>query len=157
MHNPAGNSNPAAQNIKNPVPEFISINRESINEHQNDFGGHQPSKAAHKGRGRGGGSVVYGAPKGTPTGSGSRTPTGSGPRGSLVTPRGQTGSDHVRNIKRKREAISGDRIEVTNSYEHFNGASNNEAVQTTTNGVESVQEMPWHPAGLHQYTKGIIG
>ena len=151
MHNPAGSASPAAQNNKNPVPEFISINREPINEHQNNLG--QPSKAA-KGRGRGGGSVVYGAPKATPTGSTS----GSGPRSSLVTSsRGQTGSDHVRNIKRKREAISGDRIvnEVTNSYEHFNGASTTEAVQT--NGVESVQEMPWHPAGLHQYTKGIIG
>ena len=114
----------------------------------------QTSKAI-KGRGRGGGSVVYGAPKATPTGS---TPSGSGPGSCLVTSstRGQTGSDHVRNIKRKREAISGDRIEVTNSCEHFNGASEkNEAVQT--NGVESVQEMPWHPAGLHQYTKGIIG
>ena len=60
--------------------------------------------------------------------------------------------------KRKREATSGDRVnEVntsSNSYEHFNGATN-EAVHT--NGVEAVQEMPWHPAGLHQYTKGIIG
>ena len=156
MHNPEGSASPAAQNKSNPVPEFISINRESNNEHQNNLGGH-PSKATGKGRGRGGGSVVYGAPKATPTGS---TSGSGGPRSSLVTSsaRGQTaGSDHVRNIKRKREAISGDRIvnEVTNSYEHFNGASTTEAVQT--NGVESVQEMPWHPAGLHQYTKGIIG
>ena len=67
--------------------------------------------------------------------------------------------------KRKREATSGDRVnevestKIGHNYEHFNGASTTLTGQAViTNGVsEAIEEMPWHPAGLHQYTKGIIG
>ena len=51
------------------------------------------------------------------------------------------------------------RISSRHNYEHFNGASTTLTGQAVnTNGVsEAIEEMPWHPAGLHQYTKGIIG
>ena len=78
MHNPAGSTNPAVTPNSNPVPEFISINREKTS---NDSSGESyttgPStKAKGRGYGRGGG-VVYGAPKATPTRSSLVTSSGS--------------------------------------------------------------------------------
>jgi len=162
MHNPAGSAmNPAAQKSKE---EFISINREpqtnlAENSSENNYSpGPSKAKGGQRGYGRGGGSVVYGAPKATPTRSYNSVTASS----SSTAWTGK--SDHVRN-KRKREATSGDRVnevestKIGHNYEHFNGASTTLTGQAvTTNGVEAtVEEMPWHPAGLHQYTKGIIG
>ena len=70
MHNPAGSAlNPAAQKSKE---EFISINREpqtnAENSSENNYSpGPSKAKGGQRGYGRGGGSVVYGAPKATPT------------------------------------------------------------------------------------------
>ena len=69
MHNPAGSTvNPAAQKSKE---EFISINREpqtNADSSENNYSpGPSKAKGGQRGYGRGGGSVVYGAPKATPT------------------------------------------------------------------------------------------
>ena len=69
MHNPAGSAlNPAAQKSKE---EFISINREpqtNADSSENNYSpGPSKAKGGQRGYGRGGGSVVYGAPKATPT------------------------------------------------------------------------------------------